>query len=464
MKEIRGFDMLENAKDTTIERLSGHRVLTDREKRRLLDMSKKKMNDLNRESIIEDSVSGVEPYKRPKWHGLATVAASLLLVGGIVGGGIYLGRNGQVPDAPMKDVTATSETTAATEEYDFSAEAAQLEADNEDMLRNAPHALADRMLANLSEYDAIMCGTGVDVDADITENVQFDNMSAAYSPVTDERFTDMDSVKSYFYERFTQNFLSGNSSPWEGEAPMFMEMNGRLWFRQTARGNRFSFSGTPETSFDADSCTIKADNTIAGGEKESITVVCKNIKSWDNTRNWKVDSWASSEASLIDTADDMMMKLNQFVNLTIGWGVGEDKQVKKTLETSSGTVEYYRCYDFEKPEDVKARYREYFTEDFLSSYEYLWNEDVVETPIFKVFDGKLYHRSENIDAILYSYTQNDIQLESYNENRLEFTVSCKTADGNQHMLDIVCVREGGDWKTDSYSERLISSDMLNIPE
>ncbi|MBO7395340.1 MAG: hypothetical protein J6U16_04385 [Ruminococcus sp.] len=296
-----GFNMLENASDKSLKRLSERRVLTEKEKERMLKMSMDKLNKMNNNTEDELQVSGVERYKRPKWYGFATAAASLLLVGGIVGGGIYLSRNGQTPDDPMTEVTTTSETTVATEEYDFSAEVSQLEADMEDMLRNEPHAVAD----------------------------------------------------------------------------------------------------------------------------------------------------------------SLMMKLNQFVNLTIGWNVGEDKQVKKKLETSSGTVEYYRCYDFDKPEDVKAKYREYFTESFLNRYEYLWNEHVVENPIFKVFDGKLYHRSENIDAVLYSYTQNDIKINSFDETSFNFTVACRTKDDNQHLLNIVCVKESDEWKIDSYSDRLISDD---IPE
>ena len=88
MKENREFDMLENADDKTVELLSGVPVLTKEEKERMLAMSKKKLDRMNREKNISanndgDEVSGVERYNRPKWHKFATAAACLLLVGGI---------------------------------------------------------------------------------------------------------------------------------------------------------------------------------------------------------------------------------------------------------------------------------------------------------------------------------------------------------------------------------------------
>lgn len=75
-----GFNMLENASDKSLERLSERRVLTAKEKERMLKMSMDKLNKMNNNSDDELQVSGVEQYKRPKWYGFATAAASLLLV------------------------------------------------------------------------------------------------------------------------------------------------------------------------------------------------------------------------------------------------------------------------------------------------------------------------------------------------------------------------------------------------
>ena len=87
MKEMRGFDMLDNADDKTVDLLSEVPVLTKEEKERMLAMSKKKLDTMNRESNInisndEVEVSGVERYKRPKWQMFTSAAHFLLILGG----------------------------------------------------------------------------------------------------------------------------------------------------------------------------------------------------------------------------------------------------------------------------------------------------------------------------------------------------------------------------------------------
>ena len=67
MRKDQGFDMLENADDRTIERLSEVPVLTEKEKERILKMSKDKLKRRYRTENIEAGVSGVETYRRPKW-------------------------------------------------------------------------------------------------------------------------------------------------------------------------------------------------------------------------------------------------------------------------------------------------------------------------------------------------------------------------------------------------------------
>jgi len=294
-----GFNMLENASDKSLERLSERRVLTEKEKERMLKMSMDKLNKMNDNTEDELQVSGVEQYNRPKWYGFATAAASLLLVGGIVGGGVYLSRNAQAPDDPMAEATSSTDTTYA---------------------------------------EAI---------------------------------------------------------------------------RTT-------------------------DTTAAPTEAQTD--------------------------SPTETAYNMADKVNALINLSRGWMCGEDTQLKKTVETADSTVEYYRCYDFDKPEDVKAKYREYFTEKFLGDYEYIWNESACEAPIFKDFGGKLYHRSDKEDVVLYSFTENDIEIESCDENRLEFTVIGRGMNDSLHMLYIVCVREDSDWKIDSYNDTEISAEFTHIAE
>ena len=113
MKEMRGFDMLDNADDRTVDLLSEVPVLTKEEKERMLAMSKKKLDKMNRESninIISDEfeVSGVERYKRPKWRIFTTAAACLLLVGGIGGTVFAMSRNSGAPSQQLAEVDDTT--------------------------------------------------------------------------------------------------------------------------------------------------------------------------------------------------------------------------------------------------------------------------------------------------------------------------------------------------------------------
>lgn len=60
MNKDQGFDMLDNADNKTIERLSEVPVLTEREKERILKMSKEKFGQKYGNNNIEDTVRGVD--------------------------------------------------------------------------------------------------------------------------------------------------------------------------------------------------------------------------------------------------------------------------------------------------------------------------------------------------------------------------------------------------------------------
>ena len=72
----------------------------------------------------------------------------------------------------MTEVTTTSETTVATEEYDFSAEVSQLEAEMEDMLRNEPHAVADSLMMKLNQFVNLTIGWNVGEDKQVKKKAR----------------------------------------------------------------------------------------------------------------------------------------------------------------------------------------------------------------------------------------------------------------------------------------------------
>ncbi len=78
-------EILENADNEVIDALNSFPSADEETKRRVFSMSEKKFNDLNNnfEATDENSVKGVETYRRPKWYRTVCVAAAaLVLVGG----------------------------------------------------------------------------------------------------------------------------------------------------------------------------------------------------------------------------------------------------------------------------------------------------------------------------------------------------------------------------------------------
>lgn len=90
MKEKNEFDVLENTEQSVTDRLSAEFPPIDEdEKEKVFRMSEKKFNNLANGYSDEDeqSVSGVEIYKRPVWKKCLTVAAAgAVIIGGTAGG------------------------------------------------------------------------------------------------------------------------------------------------------------------------------------------------------------------------------------------------------------------------------------------------------------------------------------------------------------------------------------------
>ena len=126
MREKNLFDILGNAEDDSMERLTDKcPEITDAQLDRLLAMSerkykmKKKDTETNRtekdnDITMSETVSGVERSRRPVWFTPLCTAASLILVAGIIFGGASLfrrhGKGGGNVVTPAVTVTTTSGT------------------------------------------------------------------------------------------------------------------------------------------------------------------------------------------------------------------------------------------------------------------------------------------------------------------------------------------------------------------
>ncbi len=102
MNEKNEFDILENAESSITDRLEAEFPPRDnREKEKIFRMSERKFNNTSApDTEKEQTVSGVEVYRRPKWQrGLSIAAACALVVGGATGGAYAFNRFRNTPAA-----------------------------------------------------------------------------------------------------------------------------------------------------------------------------------------------------------------------------------------------------------------------------------------------------------------------------------------------------------------------------
>ncbi len=102
MKEKNEFDILENAESSVTDRLEAEFPPRDnREKEKIFRMSERKFNNTSApDTEKEQTVSGVEVYRRPKWQRVLSIAAACaLVVGGATGGTYALKRFRNTPAA-----------------------------------------------------------------------------------------------------------------------------------------------------------------------------------------------------------------------------------------------------------------------------------------------------------------------------------------------------------------------------
>ncbi|WP_028518291.1 hypothetical protein [Ruminococcus flavefaciens] len=95
MIERNELDVLENAEQSVIDRLTAEYPPRDeKEKEKVFSMSERKFKYRSNqtEKTAEQTVSGVEVYKRPKWQKFLSIAAAAVLIVGGLGGGAYAYR------------------------------------------------------------------------------------------------------------------------------------------------------------------------------------------------------------------------------------------------------------------------------------------------------------------------------------------------------------------------------------
>ena len=448
MKENREFDMLENADDKTVELLSEVPVLTKEEKERMLAMSKKKLDQMNRESNInfnniEDEVSGVERYKRPKWHAFASVAACLLLVGGIGGTMFAMKQNKPIAvnDSSLSNLTTTIPPSTRSIETTCDKEAASL----------------------LGQYRFVMgLSYGIPEDmkldeSDTQEVEDYDGSTVTYYRVADI-FSSVDELNRYLETIMTGNLLNDYEAlltRYLGSEPRFKEIDGKLYFRKGG-GSLPNYDDYTIENYDSGNSFDIVVTNVNGKivEREVMHAVLENglwkleSLSIDTEPQGQSDTQTPSNFEEAD-AIQLLAQFNLVDNLLAGSidsSVDTNDSIEYQSPDGSYTVIYNRIVTggMSDLNNIKEIVKGAVTEPALSqTYIYIYEDKENDLPMFKDIDGKLYIR-DNARGNRFSFT-GDPELVKTGYKSYDILTDNEVPGGTE-KVKVTVLFDDGSWK------------------
>ena len=465
MREKSDLNMLENADDKTVELLSGVPVLTDEEKERMLAMSKKKLDKMNRESNINinegaDQVSGVERYSRPKWRIAATVAACFVIAGGVAGTALALGKNRSSFNDPMTEMTTTIEATTEAPATAAEPTAADPEAMTDEELNDVAVYLIDRM----SDIDSMASGTGGYIAPAAGETQTYrDADGMIYTRV--EGCDSTAPVEDYLRSVLSGSLYKSYSEMLLGaEKPYYIEYDGMLYYRETVREGRFHFTGDPVVSDYAEKTfIITIDNEIPG-----CTETIKFYAALDNGE-WKLEDYTIAGSDPADTgkgytdaeleqiAADSTKILNELFDMSYGRGIETD---------SNDTILYNETEGYSKVTDERIASIDDVA-DFIDQRACAEIKDMLLAtikgqnlpgcPIFLEQDGKLYCWNSELKGLkLESNISITEATDSYISFEADIADNMTEMPGYEDMIMEGVLRlDNGNWKLAEYKVRTL---------
>lgn len=490
MKEKREFDMLENADDRTVELLSGVPVLTDEEKKRMLTMSKNKLDRMNRENNISMNnegaeVSGVERYNRPKWQTFASVAACFVLVGGIAGTVMLLGRNGK--DSTKKDNTAVEVQTTTDAAVTTIAPVAT------DAILTIPVTTApvttepDNIVPELTEEELVKIAsegirdefyiddilTGFSVDIDENDKIGYgvfsvdsgDSGEIPFYRVIDSRFESIDDIRALAADYLTDPLITDRFADIFGISPLFIEKDGKLYTSQSMYlPATVEFISDPViTGYDGTTFYATATVDTGRGTDGDVCTLCYQFAFVDG--KWKVcgldvvdsnngtDSETETELPNADLAIDILEDLRVLDCLRAGCGAEVEEDISETIVTGEGfEYKYYKVSDdfasenFKNSiEDIKSWVDRVVTGEAYESFKSIYTENEQGyLAMFKEIDGELYY--------LYGLSETNFRcfgepkIKNVQNGSFDILVKCYCNDDMIQNLTVNVVKNGYGWK------------------
>ena len=470
MKEKREFDMLENADDRTVELLSGVPVLTKDEKERMLTMSMKKLDKMNREANISNNneyieASGVERYKkRPKWQAFASVAACMVLVGGIGGTLFALNKSNNNDSTPLasevKTTTSASVTTTTAVTVPTTSKPAN---PTTDLSAEELTEIAEEGVKKFHYVSDILAGFNVDVDKNdkITKKTHIlhgnEGEPVEYYRVVDSRFETMDDFESYIGEYLADPLLTLRLSD-----NSFVETNGKLYVYQpqSRPATKVEFIGDPEV-VTYDETTFCASVTIKTSALEDEMNAQIQLALVDG--KWKVSGYqesfntdAEKGSPNAELADSILEDLRMLDSLRTGVGVKIEKDITHTIVDDNGyEYVYYKVSDdyanenFKNSiEDIQSWVDRMVTDE---AYDNLFKSIYAETDagkpaMFKEFEGELYYLFGLREAPFRWF--DEPQIKNVQNGSFDIVVNCHPVEESDLVreLTVHVVKDGYGWK------------------
>lgn len=350
MKDKNLFDMLENAEDDTMEKLTENcpeisdakleELLAETERR--YTMKKKEIGKIRENTNTmnnEDSVSGVDHVKRPSWLRPLALAASFVLIAGTVVGSVALMKNAK-PEKNNKSQATQTEPTSTTQD-----------------------TTQDIKVEEKIDQDYIIALT-----QNFTDN--FDRLYVKYTKDLSDNLSEYDINRIEFEVQFDKQ----NAFKWEKTAFITGNKTGSL---ETNYNYVYDYAGRSlHVSPDINTCDLYHDKTPLESDLFSYLLGADSLKS-DTKDKWSItgyDTVCGKECAVVEIKESHL-SVKIFIDIKTGVIMKEIDDGDATKENMHNEYEVTEIrYDDEAGDFVTPPEFKKFLEDGNYNIDYYGND------------------------------------------------------------------------------------------
>ncbi|MBR1431953.1 hypothetical protein [Ruminococcus sp.] len=314
----------------------------------------------------------------------------------------------------------------------------------------ASNVIVSSLLFKLEEFDMAYTGPGVEVDeSDLRLTTNEGGVKRDYYRVTDQRFGSLSDVKDYFDDYFTEDYLSINSSLWEGYGQKFIEADGVLCYERANTNAKYTYISEPvienadETSFDIRIVRERYPE----GFTESMSIRCVL---YDN--RWRIlwataDNSAWHEADYLSLSADALKSFFEIEAVVYGNTLGySDEPLVKNESGNELTYKEVISDKFSSVSDIMNYISDNCCDELLAHYEKDLYVDGAARYIEE--DGKLYALDVErpFDKALGAVSD----YETLDETEEDFTIRVTPPHEDAFYINVKNV--DGEWKLSGCSK------------